>query len=81
MDGKIEAVLALVPALYNLNKGKGNNSDQYPALKTRKRNAETWWDKTPGWSAFYGFVSCIFLIFIVKFIGHIWLYKKEDYYD
>ena len=44
MDGKIEAVLALVPALYNLNKGKGNNSDQYPALKTRKRNAETWWD-------------------------------------
>ena len=44
MDGKIEAVLALVPALHNLNKGKGNNSDQYPALKTRKRNAETWWD-------------------------------------
>lgn len=46
-----------------------------------RHHAETWWDKTPGWSAFYGFVSCIFLIFIVKFIGHIWLYKKEDYYD
>jgi uncharacterized membrane protein len=46
-----------------------------------RHHAETWWDKTPGWSAFYGFVSCVFLIFIVKFIGHIWLYKKEDYYD
>ena len=46
-----------------------------------RHHAETWWDKTPGWSAFYGFVSCVFLIFIVKFIGAIWLYKKEDYYN
>lgn len=44
MSGQIEAVLCLVPALHKLNKGKGKNSDQYPSLKTRKRNVETWWN-------------------------------------
>jgi len=39
------------------------------------------WDKIPGWSAFYGFVSCVLLIIVAKFFGHAWLYKKEDYYD
>ncbi|HAG50582.1 MAG: hypothetical protein A2X87_04085 [Deltaproteobacteria bacterium GWC2_42_51] len=39
------------------------------------------WDKIPGWSAIYGFISCVLLIFVSKFIGHIWLMKDEDYYD
>lgn len=39
------------------------------------------WDKIPGWSALYGFVSCVVLIVVAKFIGHDWLLKKEDYYD
>ena len=39
------------------------------------------WDKIPGWSAFYGFVSCIILIFVYKVLGYGWLMKKEDYYD
>lgn len=39
------------------------------------------WDEIPGWSAAYGFVSCILLIIVSKFLGHVWLYKKEDYYD
>ncbi len=39
------------------------------------------WDKIPGWSAAYGFVSCVLLIIVSKFLGHEWLYKEEDYYD
>ncbi len=39
------------------------------------------WDKIPGWSAAYGFVSCVLLIIVSKFLGHKWLYKEEDYYD
>jgi hypothetical protein len=39
------------------------------------------WDKIPGWSAFYGFVSCIVLIIVSKALAHAWLYKEEEYYD
>lgn len=44
-------------------------------------HAEFLWDKIPGWSAFYGFISCVLLIVVSKFVGHLWLMKKEDYYD
>lgn len=39
------------------------------------------WDKIPGWSAFYGFVSCVVLILVSKFLGHHGIMKREDYYD
>lgn len=40
------------------------------------------WDKIPGWGAFYGFVSCVVIILVSKFIGHQGgIMKKEDYYD
>ena len=39
------------------------------------------WDSIPGFSAFYGFISCAAIIIISKIIGHAWLMKKEDYYD
>lgn len=39
------------------------------------------WDALPGFSAIYGFISCILIIIVSKFIGHKWLMKKEDYYD
>ncbi|MEK6590548.1 MAG: hypothetical protein AABZ11_07695 [Nitrospinota bacterium] len=39
------------------------------------------WDHIPGWSALYGFISCIVIILVSKFIGHEWLLKEEDYYD
>lgn len=40
------------------------------------------WDKIPGWGAFYGFISCVLIIIVSKFIGHQGgIMKKEDYYD
>ncbi|MBZ9793896.1 hypothetical protein K9B32_28020 [Rhizobium sp. 3T7] len=40
------------------------------------------WDRLPGWSAFYGFLSCVLLIFVSKFLGHQGgLMRREDYYD
>ena len=40
------------------------------------------WDKIPGWGAFYGFISCVLIIVVSKFIGHqCGIMKKEDYYD
>jgi hypothetical protein len=40
------------------------------------------WDKIPGWGAFYGFISCVVIILVSKFLGHQGgIMKKEDYYD
>ncbi len=37
-----------------------------------------------GWPVFgsaYGFVSCVVIILVSKFIGKLWLMRKEDHYD
>ncbi|MDQ0562393.1 hypothetical protein QO004_004198 [Rhizobium mesoamericanum] len=45
-------------------------------------HAEYLWDRLPGWSAVYGFGSCVLLIFVSKFLGHQGgLMRREDYYD
>jgi hypothetical protein len=47
-----------------------------------REHAEYVWDRVPGWSAIYGFVSCVLLIFVAKFLGHQGgLMRREDYYD
>jgi hypothetical protein len=44
-------------------------------------HAEYLWDGLPGWSAVYGFGSCVLLIFVSKFLGHQGgLMQREDYY-
>jgi hypothetical protein len=35
----------------------------------------------PAFHAIYGFVGCFLMVFVVKFLGHHWLMKEEDYYD
>lgn len=39
------------------------------------------WDKIPGWGALYGFVSCVLIILVSKFVGHHGIMQDEDYYD
>lgn len=39
------------------------------------------WDGVPGFSAIYGFMACVLIIVVSKFIGKRWLMKPEDYYD
>ncbi|AFL53144.1 hypothetical protein ABIE78_000961 [Sinorhizobium fredii] len=47
-----------------------------------REHAEYLWERLPGWSAFYGFGSCVLLIFVSKFLGHQGgLMRREDYYD
>ena len=47
-----------------------------------REHAEYLWDRLPGWSAAYGFLSCVLLIFVSKFLGHQGgLMRREDYYD
>ena len=46
-----------------------------------RQHIEFFWDMVPGFSAFYGFISCAVIIVVSKAVGHAWLMKKEDYYD
>ena len=47
-----------------------------------REHAEYFWERIPGWSALYGFTSCVLLIFVSKFLGHQGgLMRREDYYD
>lgn len=47
-----------------------------------RHNVHFFWDSFPGWSALYGFISCIAIIFVSKFLGHQFgLMHKTDYYD
>lgn len=40
-----------------------------------------WWTHFPGFDALLGFVGCLALVYLAKWLGHYWLQKKEDYYD
>ena len=35
----------------------------------------------PAWGSLYGLVSCAAIIVVSKFIGKLWLMRREDYYD
>ncbi len=39
------------------------------------------WDRVPGFSSVFGFISCVLIIIVSKALGKLWLQKKEDYYD
>jgi len=40
-----------------------------------------YWERLPVFGAVYGFIGCIVIILGSKAIGHLWLQKKEDYYE
>lgn len=50
-------------------------------IPIHREHAAFVWEMIPGFSALYGFLSCVLLIVVSKTLGHQWLMKKEDYYD
>ncbi len=45
-------------------------------------HARYFWENLSGWSALYGFGSCVALIIVSKFLGHQGgLMRRDDYYD
>jgi len=39
------------------------------------------WESLSGAGAFYGLFSCWLIVVVSKFLGHKFLYRKEDYFD
>jgi hypothetical protein len=46
-----------------------------------QKHGEYFWVHIPGFFAVFGFISCVVIIVVSKYIGHHWLQRKEDYYD
>ena len=40
-----------------------------------------WFESWPAFGSIYGLVSCIAIIVVSKFLGKVWLMRREDYYD
>jgi hypothetical protein len=39
------------------------------------------WDHIFGWWAWYGAVGCAAIVVVSKWLGHLFLQKREDFYD
>ncbi len=39
------------------------------------------WSRILGFFALFGFISCVAIVVISKWLGHYWLQRKDDYYD
>ncbi len=47
-----------------------------------REHGEFFWDDIDGWSALFGFVSCVAIIFVSKLLGKQGrIMRDEDYYD
>jgi len=40
-----------------------------------------WFERIPGFGSLYGFVACVLIVVVSKFLGHRGLMRREDYYD
>ena len=40
-----------------------------------------WFEWFPAWGSLYGLASCVAIIVLSKFLGKVWLMRREDYYD
>ena len=40
-----------------------------------------WFEWIPAWGSLYGLASCVAIIVGSKFLGKVWLMRREDYYD
>lgn len=44
-------------------------------------HAHFWYEDIPAWGSLYGLAACVVIILASKFLGKIWLTRREDYYD
>ena len=50
-------------------------------LLVDKAHAHTAAEQLFGFWALFGFLSCVAIIFLSKWFGHLGIMKREDYYD
>ncbi len=54
----------------------------WDALLVHKEHAHTWAEMNiPGFWSIFGFISCVLIIIVSKWFGHLGIMTREDYYD
>ena len=43
-------------------------------------HAAFWWHATPAFDFLLGLVGCLGIVLVVKWLGHVWLERPEEYY-
>ena len=41
----------------------------------------SFWEKVPGWWAIFGFIGCAVIVLVSKWLGSVFLQKREDWYE
>ena len=54
--------------------------DAIPAL-VDKEKAHTAMELLPGFWSFYGFISCVVIVYVSKWFGDIGIMRREDFYN
>ena len=72
----------VLPILCKLSK-RVLESSNLPALadKFQVHPPHFWFERIPAWGSLYGLASCVAIIVVSKFLGKVWLMRREDYYD
>ena len=50
-------------------------------IPTGDEEHEFWWSHLHGFFVLLGFIGCVAIVYVAKWLGHYWLQRKEDYYD
>ena len=40
-----------------------------------------WWNAIPGFYIYWGFLSCVVIIYVSKWLGKLFIFRGEEYYD
>lgn len=45
------------------------------------QHGDHWWSSIPAFYIIFGFIGCLAIIFVSKFLGKLFLQQKENYYN
>ena len=40
-----------------------------------------WWESVPGWWGWFGGIGCAVIVIVSKWLGSVFLSKREDWYE
>jgi len=40
-----------------------------------------WWNSIPGFYIIWGFLGCVAIIYVSKWLGKLFIFRPEQYYD
>jgi hypothetical protein len=40
-----------------------------------------WWNQIPGFYIIWGFLGCVAIIYVSKWLGKLFIFRNEQYYD